>query len=122
MALCFVLCVVAVAAAEDPEAQSQLDVRVLYAGDAEAERTEDWREFLGPRVAAFEAIDRADLSAETAEGFDVVIVDAPSPYHDDGVTIPDGAPLDLEFSRPTILMGAAGGATLGPLGIKLHWL
>ena len=102
-------------------AQEKLDLSVLYAGDP-GPRTAEWLEFLRAHVSAANAIDRGKLTSATAKDADVVIVDAETPYKESGIKIPRGAKLTRDFTRPTILMGAAGGSTLGALDIKLDWL
>ena len=102
-------------------AQEKLDLSVLYAGDP-GPRTDEWLTFLRSRVRTATAIERRSLSAKTAKGADVVIVDAETPYKESGIKIPRGAELSTAFTKPTILMGAAGGSTLGSLDIKLDWL
>ncbi|MEZ5987758.1 MAG: hypothetical protein R3F30_01255 [Planctomycetota bacterium] len=97
-------------------------LRVLYAGDDGSERTEAWKRFLGRYFAGVGTVARTGLNAAAAKDFDVVIVDAESPYKANDIEIPKRAPLDLTWTRPTILMGAAGGSTLGGLKLKLDWL
>jgi hypothetical protein len=101
----------------------QLDLSVLYAGVGDASRTEGWLEFLRGHVRAAESIALTDLSAETAAKFDVVIVDSPSPFREGGgFDMPKTPELTREFTKPVILMGAAGGSLLRGVKIKLDWL
>lgn len=102
-------------------AQEKLDLSVLYAGDP-GPRTEEWLTFLRARVRAVSAIERGKLTTETAKDAGVVIIDAETPYKESGIKLPRGAKLKADFAKPTILMGAAGGSTLGSLNIKLDWL
>ena len=102
-------------------AQAKLDLSVLYAGDP-GPRTAEWLTFLRAHVSAANAIDRGKLTSATAKDADVVIIDGETPYKESGIKIPRGAKLTRDFTKPTILMGAAGGSTLGALDIKLDWL
>ncbi len=104
------------------DATGRIPLKVLYAGVAGAPRTAEFQEFLGSAFAEAGTIPLADLSVATAKAWDVVIVDSPSPYQDKGFKMPASAELGLDFRKPVILMGAAGGAVLGKLDIKLDWL
>lgn len=102
-------------------AQEKLDLSVLYAGDP-GPRTEEWLTFLRAHVREATSIALGKLDKKTAADADVVIVDGETPYKESGIKIPRGAKLPSDYTKPTILMGAAGGSTLGPLRIKLDWL
>jgi hypothetical protein len=105
------------------DATKKIELKVLYAGVLEAPRTADFKEFLEGAFTKVGTIELTTLDAKTAAGFDVVIVDSPSPYQgEDGFEMPKTPDLDLGFTKPTILMGAAGGRMLKPLAIKLQWL
>ena len=109
--------------AEATAESKKLAVRVLYAGDEDHPRTEQWRKFLGGYFTKVEAIQLNKLSQEATEGFDVVIVDSPSPYKPNRkFKVLPGPVLSGEYDRPTILMGAAGGATVRQAKIKIGWL
>jgi hypothetical protein len=101
----------------------KLEVRVLYAGPEGWPRTKAFAEFLGGHFAKVGTIDPARLSMEAARDWDVVIVDAPGPdeWRGDSPRI-KLAEVGREFTRPTILVGAAGGDVLSRLRIKLDWL
>lgn len=101
----------------------QLAVRVLYAGDRDHQRTEQWKEFLGSYFTKVEAIQLDQLSKQAAEEFDVVIVDSPTPYRPDRKFNWLSPPVLSEaYDRPTILMGSAGGGTVRQAKIKIGWL
>ena len=113
---------VALPASAGPE-KSKLDVAVLYAGVKESPRTAEWVAFLSGTFREVRTVELAKLSMETAGGADVVIVDSPSPYQPDGkFQMPKTPRLDLGFTKPVILMGAAGGSVVSPLRIKINWL
>lgn len=100
----------------------KLDLRVLYTGRADDPRTVDFVAFLSATFAKVGTVESAKLDASAAKDFDVVIVDAPSPYGEgDKFNFPK-VPELKDWTRPTVLMGAAGGALLGPQKLKLDWL
>jgi hypothetical protein len=112
-------------AGQDPA--QKIDLKVLYAGAPESRRTTDFTEFLGKTFTEVGSVDLKSLDAKAAAKYDVVIVDSPSPYRPGTDTrsafkMPETPKLTLDFTKPTILMGAAGGAVLGDLKIKLQWL
>lgn len=105
------------------ESLPKLDMSVLYAGVVGHERTDTWMRFLERHVRRAAPIELRDLSAETAAGFDVIVVDSPSPFGAEGrFDMPDTPALTRDFGRPTVLVGAAGGALLRNVKIKLDWL
>ena len=115
----------ALAAAQDPA--QKIDLKVLYAGAPESRRTTDFTEFLGKTFTEVGSVELKSLDAKAAAKYDVVIVDSPSPYRPGTDTrsafkMQEAPKLTLDFTKPTILMGAAGGAVLGDLKIKLQWL
>ena len=100
-----------------------LELSVLYAGDVEHPRTSTWVRFLERHTRGVEAIDLSELSRAAAVDHDVVIVDSPSPFGEEGrFDMPEVPALSRDFDRPTILVGAAGGALLRKVKIKLDWL
>jgi hypothetical protein len=118
-----VLCVAlgSVAFAQDPA--EKIALKVLYAGTADAPRTADFKDFLSKTFTEVGTVELKSLDAKAAEAFDVVIVDSPSPYLAGGkFKMPEVPALTTDFTKPTILMGGAGGAVLQRLNIKLHWL
>jgi len=109
--------------AEATAKPKKLSVRVLYAGDEDHPRTEQWKQFLGSYFTKVEAIQRTKLSKKAAEEFDVVIIDSPSPYGSESkFKMPEVAVLGEGYDRPTILMGAAGGWLIRGAKIKIGWL
>jgi hypothetical protein len=111
-----------VVAAQD--APKKIDLKVLYAGKPDAPRTADFKQFLDKTFSEVGTVELKALDAKAAERFDVVIVDSPTPYGvgDEGFKMPEAPVLTTDFTKPTILMGAAGGRVLRELKIKLHWL
>jgi hypothetical protein len=118
------------------EPAKKIDLKVLYTGAPDSRRTKEFTEFLGKTFTQVGTVELTALDAKAAAPFDVVIVDSPSPFRPDVVETPaEGsnytgpkveiakAPdLTTDFTKPTILMGSAGGAVLGKLKIKLQWL
>ncbi len=105
-------------------ADDKIDLSVLYAGIKDDPRTAEFTEFLSKTFTRVEAIDLGALSAETASGADVVIVDSPTPYREgDKFEFPKAPALGTDYSKPTILMGVAGGVVLNTSRtLKLNWL
>jgi hypothetical protein len=108
-----------------PAQEDRIDIKVLYAGAPESRRTQDFTDFLGKTFKEVGTVELTKLE-EKAKDFDVVIVDSPSPYgRGEGprkFEMYETPKLTTGFTKPTILMGAAGGSVLGPLEIKLNWL
>ena len=103
--------------------QPELDLAVLYAGADDNPRNATWLEFLQSHVQVAKAIPLTDLTAEAAAGYDVVVVDTPSPFRQGGgFEMPRAPELSRDFTVPTILLGAAGGAVLQKMKLKLDWL
>ena len=124
-ALAFGAVLTAQAGVQDADAppKAKLQVRVLYAGDADHARTAQWRTFLGRYFEKVGTVAMSSLSRENAKDFDVVIIDSPSPYQPNrGFEMPKPARLPEDWARPTILMGAAGGSVIRSFRIKIGWL
>ncbi len=100
----------------------KLDLAVLYAGVPESPRAALWRSFLEDHGARVGAIVLSTLSKKTTKGFDVVIVDGPSPFLHGAFEVPPLPELDESYDRPTVLVGPVGGRAILPLKIKLDWL
>src|SRR5262245_56679409 len=110
----------AIGIAQDPA--GKIELKILYAGVPDAPRTAEWKEFLSKTFTGVGTADLETLDASTAKDFDVVIVDSPSPIQGDRFKLPKPEKISLELTKPTILVGAAGGAVLNELTIKLQWL
>jgi hypothetical protein len=103
--------------------EEKIDLAVLYAGVKDDPRAAEFTEFLSKTFARVEATDLSALSAGTAQGFDVVVVDSPTPYKGEGkFEMPKVPALGADYTKPTILMGAAGGVVLNQRRtLKLNW-
>ncbi len=100
----------------------QLDLAVLYAGVPKSPRAAIWRSFLERHGVRVGSIALKTLSKTTARGFDVVIVDGPSPFLHGAFEVPPLPEIGEDYDRPTVLVGPVGGRTILPLKIKLDWL
>ncbi len=102
----------AAAAARSPTPREPL--RVLYAGQPDHPRTEEFVRFLGEHFAATTAIDVRSLGAQSAADFDVVVVDLPADCaHARAVRLPEG------FDRPTVLVGMWPARFAEAAGLKI---
>jgi hypothetical protein len=114
------------AQAPTPAANQKLDLKVLYAG-VPGPRTDEWRAFLEPRTAGFQAIATEQVTAEAAKGFDVVVVDCPDPVvkNDKGevqrLAVPKAPGIGADFGRP-VVFGGAMAMVPNQLELLLGWL
>ena len=108
--------VLATAAAAQTAEPERVDLRVLVATVLEHPRAEDLLGFMEGRFAAAEAISIAELGFDTAEGWDVVVVDLPPGVDFEvirAVSLPDG------FDRPVVLSGGHASRLANPMGLKI---
>ncbi len=106
-----------------PAPAAKLDLRVLYAGEPDHERTADWRRFLDGAVREVGVADVARLSRADTTGFDIVIVDTPPPFDDAGkFKGRKVAELPGDWDRATVALGYGAGMILRNREIKLDWL
>ena len=118
------------AAEQTPPAK--LPLRVLYAGNAGSNRAQDFAALFEKHFAKTTVVPLAEFKPSDADGHDVVIFDWTSiyPRGKDGridnkagnISTPQAPRLPQTFSRPTILIGAAGGHVAGSLQLKINWL
>jgi hypothetical protein len=118
--------------ADDEGPPAKLDLRILYAGNRESDRTNDFSAFLQRHFSKVTVANLSTFKHADADGHDVVIFDWTSIYPrdkagkiDDSVgriTMPQVPRLSHDFSRPTVLIGAAGGQVAGSLALKINWL
>lgn len=117
----------------DDEAQStKLPLRILYAGNRDSDRAKDFAAFLDRHFTKVTVADLATFKPADAEDHHVVIFDWTTIYPrdkegkiDDSVgriSMPQVPQLTRTFSRPTVLIGAAGGQIAGSLQLKITWL
>ncbi len=108
------------------DARERIDLAILYAGDVEHERAQDWTAFLRERFRVVDAIGLRSLTQAAASGYDVVVADWRPRYlrskgglewNEDsspGYVLPDG------FDKPVVMVGSVGGQ-IAPHG-KIGWL
>lgn len=109
----------------------RIDLKVLYAGNPDSERTKDFVEFLKEHFVQVGTTDYSAFRENEAVGYDVAIFDWTSIYPRDAdgkidygggsISSPTPPQLTREFSRPAILIGAGGGALCNRLNIAINW-
>ncbi len=99
------------------------NLRVLYAGDLENERTEDFRSFLEENFVDVGVVSYEALTPATADDYDVVIFDWGRVYFPEerALHMPQVPDLD-DFNRPMVLIGAPGIRIAESRNAKLDWL
>ena len=119
-------------ASHEVGAPEKIAVRVLYAGNPDSERSKDFAAHLEEHFVAVQTADYEEFTPDKAKDFDVVIFDWTSiyPRGDDGkitwsdkVQLAQPAPpkIDRSFSKPCVLIGAAGGSITHQLNIAINW-
>jgi hypothetical protein len=118
--------------AYDKAPPAQLPLRILYAGNRESDRTKDFTVFLDQYFAKVTVAQLATFKPADADDHDVVIFDWTSIYPRDKegkidnnlgrISMPQAPRLPQNFSRPTVLIGVAGGQVAGSLQLKINWL
>ena len=109
----------------------RIDLRVLYAGNPDSERMQDFERFLNEHFAKVTTADYREFTPETANDYDVVIFDWTSIYPRDangkvtfdvaGISSPKPPKLDRTFDRPVVMIGAAAGSIANQLQIAINW-
>jgi hypothetical protein len=113
-------------------AAEKIDVKVLYAGKPNDARTKDFVSFLQQHFVRVGEADYEKFKPDEARDFDVVIFDWPSIYPRDkdgkiapkltSLNSPKPPKLPEDFTRPAILIGAAGASATAQLRLKINWL
>ena len=112
--------------------QSTIELKVLYAGNPDSDRAEDFQQLLSQHFEAVEVMNYGDFRPDDADGFDVVIFDWTSTYPRDedgtinwekenGFSSPPAPQLPSSFDRPAVLIGAAGGGICNRMNIAINW-
>lgn len=117
-ALSLLFCAAALAVASTAPAQSSdpTPLRVLFLGEPDTQRADDFAAFFGERFASVQVADRWDWDRAVLDDVDVVVLDWPQR---DGIspwmvardrTVPPRQPLGAraDWSKPTVLLGSAG--------------
>ncbi len=89
------------------QAKNLEELRVLYVGQPESKRAQEFQEFLQPNLAALSLTHRETFQPREAEAYDVVLLDWPQ---QGDLKDPKGHPLGdrADWNRPTVLLGSAG--------------
>jgi hypothetical protein len=113
-------------------AAEKAGLKILYAGNVDSPRAKDFVSFLESHFAGVTPVELGKFREADAQGHDVVIFDWTSIYPRDkdgkvksgsaSISMPPGPRLSRDFSRPTILIGAAGGQVAQGQGLKIDWL
>jgi hypothetical protein len=109
-------------------ADERLDVRVLYCGDPGSARETDYHSFLARHFTKVTLRDAREFKEKDADGHDVIIFDWSNGYDGKGGIDQvkrrryHSPRLSMKFTRPTILVGWAGGSVSNPLKLKIDWL
>ena len=101
------------------EAISRQPLNVLYVGSPSHERATEFVTFLETRFEKTGAIALAELSAETAAEWDVVVIDLPNDLPDNELIAFYTFELS-DFDRPTVLVGPWGARLGERLGLNIH--
>ncbi len=127
LALAAVLALASAARAGEPIA-----LKVLYAGNPGSDRERDFQALLGSHFLKVGTADYRKFTGDQPRGYDVVIFDWTSIYpREKGGTIkkefkglnkPKPPRLTQSYSRPTVLIGAAGGFVANTMQLKIDWL
>ena len=127
MATTWLLATLALAGTDDekaarPDLGPERATRVLYAGVPGTERERAFLEFLRGSFTTVGNVELAKLSADATRGYDVVVADGPRMYPmDQDSTLPSaGVSLGASFTRPIVMISAAGGQV--QRHTKIDWL
>jgi hypothetical protein len=108
------MCVSGMARAESAE---KISLNILYMGQPESARANDFARFLGEHFAKVEVMDVAKFAPSQTEGYDVVILDYDPASRDLGELSKLNLPAD--YSKPTVLEGFFGARVGSSLGLRL---
>jgi hypothetical protein len=113
-------------------AAEPINLKVLYAGNTGSDRAKDFVSFLEKHFAKVGSADFGKFREADAKDYDVVLFDWTSiyPRNKEGkidnsagnITMPPAPNLSPDFTKPTILIGAAGGQVAGTRQLKINWL
>lgn len=120
--ICVLLITASILIAQCGERDGRLALSVLFAGEVDQPRSSDWMEFLTEHFTMVDSIDVSRLSMETAADADVVIIDGRFALEENRIYLPKVPPLNRDFTKPVIMVGAAAGATLTRMDLKLDWM
>ncbi len=112
--------------AQDPAAAPEKqDLRVLYAGDPDDERTADFGRFLSAHFAKVGVTSYKTVMPANMVDYDVVIFDWGKIFDREKNVLRRPrrkSELPRNYARPTVLIGAPGIRIAEGLGARLDWL
>jgi hypothetical protein len=108
------MCVSGTARAESAE---KIALNVLYMGQPESARANDFARFLGDHFAKVEVMDVEKFDLAQTAGYDVVILDYDPASR--ALTRLSKLKLRADYSKPTVLEGAFGARVGSSLGLRL---
>ena len=109
-----VMCVSGMARAEPAE---KISLNVLYMGQPESARANDFAQFLREHFAKVEVMDVAKFDAAQTAAYNVVILDYDPASREIGRLSKLKLPAD--YSKPTVLEGIFGARAGSSLGLRL---
>jgi len=107
--------------ARDSVPDDRIDLRVLVTGVPGSERLDRFRAFLEEEFTGVGTTAYTDFTAEDAEGFDVVVIDAEITPTPTAIGLPARPSLSRDYDRATVLVSGAGAILARPLGLKTDW-
>jgi hypothetical protein len=102
-------------------AQEKISLSVLYAGIPDAPRTKEFQQFLGQHFTKVGLAPFTEFKPEMADGYDVVIFDAPVPVLPDRIGVPPVPVLPRDFNRASVLVAGPGVNIARALDLKIDW-
>ena len=111
-----VMCVSGMARAEPAE---KISLNILYMGQPDSARANDFAQFLREHFAKVEVMDETKFDVAQTIPYDVVILDY-NPTSKDIGKLP-GIKLPADYSKPTVLQGHLGASVGASLDLRLSW-
>lgn len=101
---------------------ARIDLRVLYAGTPDTERTEDFREFLSRHFVEVGTASFKNFEVSDADGFDVVLFDCDIRPTPGSIGVETPPTLPAGFDKASVLIGGAGALLAERQKLKIDWL
>jgi len=98
-----------VSVSEQTGTAEKIDLRILYVGQPDTERTKDFIEFLSKNFEKVGNIDKKTFNEHKTDEFDVIVID-------------EIINISREYSRPTVTIGIAGTKIGDYLDLKTGYL
>jgi hypothetical protein len=109
------MCVSGMARAETTE---KISLSILYMGEPDSARANDFAKFLGEHFTKVAVMDEAKFDPAQTAGCDVVILDY-DPLSKDVGKLAKQVRLPADYSKPTVLQGHFGARVGTSLGLRL---